>query len=316
MNVRGSETLDAPRAAVFAAICDPDTLLGVIPGCREIEQVGDAEYRGRISLRLPGVVGTYRTVVRLVDADAAALRPARGRGRRARSARSRVRPSFRLAEADGRTTIDYDGQAVIGGPLARLDTRFVEGLAGSLISQGLGNLDSRLQGDPSADVASDGRPRDAGRLQRDGQAATSCPIAAGGARPARAARPGAAGDGRRHGRHAAHQRGDLAARGGDGPAPGRPRPDRARRTATLRIGATATLTQLLRPGRRPDAPRGGPQHRQLVDPQHGHRRRQPVHAAAGRRRRGRPAGPRRARDPGQHAGASASSRWPTSTPAS
>lgn len=150
MNIRGSRTLDAPRAAVFAAILDPNTLLGVIPGCREIEQVGDAEYQGRISLRLPGVVGSYRTTVRLLEADA----PGFGRleGEVVGTLGSiKGTASFRLTEADGgRTTVDYDGLATIGGPLARFDARFVEGLAASLINQGLGNLDSRLRTDPSA----------------------------------------------------------------------------------------------------------------------------------------------------------------------
>ena len=157
MNIRGNRTLDAPRDAVFAAICDPDALLAVIPGCSEIEQVGDAEYRGRISLRLPGVVGTYRTVVRLVDTDA----PGYGRleGEVVGALGSiKGHASFHLTDAGGRTIVDYDGQAVIDGPLARLDSRFVEGLAASLINQGLGNLDARLQYDRQAGVAGSGRP--------------------------------------------------------------------------------------------------------------------------------------------------------------
>jgi carbon monoxide dehydrogenase subunit G len=157
MNVSGTEHLDAPRATVFAAICDPDVLLGVIPGCSEIEQTGDAEYRGRIALRLPGVVGTYRTVVRLVEADA----PSYGlmEGEVAGTLGTITgQATFRLAEAGTGTTIDYDGRAVIDGPLAKLDSRFVEGLAGSLIKQGLRNLNSRLQERPRAGVAS-GDPR-------------------------------------------------------------------------------------------------------------------------------------------------------------
>jgi carbon monoxide dehydrogenase subunit G len=156
MNVRGSHTLDAPRAVVFAAICDPDALLGVIPGCREIRQTGDAEYRGQISLRLPGVVGTYRTVVRLVDADAPCYGQLEGE-LEGTLGTIKGRATFRLAESGATTTIDYEGQAVIGGPLAWLDARFAEGLAGSLITQGLRNLNSRLRGDPSAGAVSDGR---------------------------------------------------------------------------------------------------------------------------------------------------------------
>ncbi len=156
MKIHGSVTLDAPRADVFAAICDPDALLGVIPGCREIEQVGDGEYRGQISLRLPGVVGTYRTVVRLVEADP----PSWGRleGELDGTLGTvRGHATFRLAESSGATTIDYEGQAVIGGPLSRLDARFAEGLAGSLIKQGLRNLDARLRADRSAGCTDSGR---------------------------------------------------------------------------------------------------------------------------------------------------------------
>jgi len=155
MKLHGSRTIEAPRAAVFDAICDPTTLLGIIPGCREIERVDDVEYRGRISLRLPGLVGSYRTVVRLVEADP----PAFGRldGEVVGALGSiKGSASFRLAEVDGVTSVDYDGQAVIGGPLARLDTRFAEGLARSLINQGLGNLETRLCGEP-VEVAADDR---------------------------------------------------------------------------------------------------------------------------------------------------------------
>jgi carbon monoxide dehydrogenase subunit G len=156
MNVQGSYTLDAPRAVVFAAICDPEALLGVIPGCREIEQAGDGEYRGQISLRLPGLVGTYRTVVRMLEADAPGYGQLEGEVEGAAGS-IKGRATFRLVESGGRTTIDYEGQAVIGGPLARLDARLVEGLAGSLIRQGLRNLGSRLRADRSADVARHGR---------------------------------------------------------------------------------------------------------------------------------------------------------------
>jgi carbon monoxide dehydrogenase subunit G len=154
MNVRGSHTLNAPRASVFAAICDPDVLLGVIPGCREIEQTGDAEYHGLISLRLPGIVGTYRTIVRLVDAEAPSVGKLEGEVEGSLGTIKGL-ATFRLAESGSGTRIDYEGHATIGGPLARLDGRFIEGLASSLINQGLRNLDTRLQGDHPARAAVD-----------------------------------------------------------------------------------------------------------------------------------------------------------------
>ncbi len=143
MKMHGHRVLDAPREDVFAAICDPAVLLAVIPGCQDIEQVGD-EYRGRIALRLPGIAGTYRTVVRLVDTDPPAFGAMEGSVEGGLGS-LRGRATFRLATVSGGTAVDYDGHAELGGPLARLDGRFVESLAASLVGQGLGNLETELR---------------------------------------------------------------------------------------------------------------------------------------------------------------------------
>ena len=152
MKLDGSHAIEAPRAAVFAAICDPDVLLGVIPGCRAIEQTGPDEYRGQITLRLPGIVGTYATRVRLVDADPPQSGQLEGEVEGSLGT-IKGQATFRLAESGAGTRIDYQGQAVIGGPLARLDSRFVEGLAETLIGQGLRSLGSRLEGRSPAHAA-------------------------------------------------------------------------------------------------------------------------------------------------------------------
>lgn len=143
MKVDGSFALEAPPAAVFEAIRDPGILLGVIPGCEAVERVGPDEYVGLISLRLPGVAGSYRTHVRLVDA----VPPERAGldGRVDGSLGSIVGHADLTLTAQGTgTLLGYHGRASIGGPLARLDSRFTEHLAGSLIAQGLGALDRRL----------------------------------------------------------------------------------------------------------------------------------------------------------------------------
>ena len=158
MKIHGSRTLASARSAVFDAICDPQTLLAVIPGCRSIERVGTTEYRGEIALRLPGIVGTYRTTVRLVETD----RPEHGRleGEVVGSLGTiEGQATFRLTETPGNgTAVEYDGRARISGPLARLDGRFVEGLAGTLIGQGLDNLDARLHRMYPVGVGDAGQP--------------------------------------------------------------------------------------------------------------------------------------------------------------
>ncbi len=81
----------------------------------------------------------------------------------------------------------------------------------------------------------------------------------------------------------------------------------------LRIGATATLTQLLNQDAVPVLREAAPQHGQLVRPQHGHGGRQPVHASARWRRGGGPSRARCRRGPGRRPGAARSSRLPSSS---
>jgi len=147
MDVTGSATLDAPRAAVFAAICDPAALLEVIPGCQEIRQVSDDEYRGRLTIRLPAIVGSYATVVRLVESDPPASGVLEGRVE-GRVGTIAGRATFQLADDGPRTIVEYAGSATVSGPLARLDSRFIEGLARSLVNDGLARLGRRLAAVP------------------------------------------------------------------------------------------------------------------------------------------------------------------------
>jgi carbon monoxide dehydrogenase subunit G len=143
MNVHGSHHFTASREAVFAAVRDPRALFEVIPGCDALEQVAPDEYEGRITLRLPGVVGSYRTHVRLVEV----VEPERCRlDGRLEGAMGTLegRAQFELADADPGTVMTYNGSGVVGGPLARLDGGLAERLAQSLIGQGLAALDRRL----------------------------------------------------------------------------------------------------------------------------------------------------------------------------
>jgi carbon monoxide dehydrogenase subunit G len=117
--------------------------MAVIPVCEAVEQVAPDRYDGRITLRLPGAVGSYRTQVALVDI----VEPERaGLDGSVEGSMGTItgHADFELRAAGTGTDMDYRGTGVIGGPLARLDSRFAERLAESLIAQGLRALDSRL----------------------------------------------------------------------------------------------------------------------------------------------------------------------------
>jgi carbon monoxide dehydrogenase subunit G len=143
VNVHGTHDFSAPRERVFAAIRDPRVLLAVIPGCESVSEVKPDEYEGRINLRLPGAVGSYRTNVRMVDVHAPERSALEGRLEGVMGSIS-GRAEFTLREAGAGTTIEYQGTGLVQGPLAKLDSRLAERFAESLIDQGLSALGSRL----------------------------------------------------------------------------------------------------------------------------------------------------------------------------
>jgi carbon monoxide dehydrogenase subunit G len=131
------------------AICDPQVLMAVIPGCENVREVRPGEYEGLVRLRLPGAVGRYRTTVRLVDVSAPDRAGLEGRVE-GRMGSIVGRADFVLREHDGGTHMEYTGGGVIQGPLAMLDSRFAERLAESLIEQALRTLDARLTAEVAA----------------------------------------------------------------------------------------------------------------------------------------------------------------------
>ena len=142
MKIAGSYTLTAPRDRVWPIIFDPAQLMELIPGCDQIEADGPDSYRGAITLRLPAVSGSYRAAIKVLDRRAPEYCHLDGEA--AGSGGSvRGQAIFILREADGGTLLEYDGDAIIAGPLAGMNPRFVEGVAQQLIKQGLARLDAQ-----------------------------------------------------------------------------------------------------------------------------------------------------------------------------
>ena len=304
VNIHGSHRFEAPREAVFAAIRDPRVLMAVIPGCEAVEQVAPDQYDGRITLRLPGAVGSYRTHVTLVDV----VEPERA------GLDGTVEGSMGTITGHA----DFELREASDGRRPRRDRHGLPRVGRHRRTAGPARLALRGAARPIADRPGPARP---GLSSRHGGLRVTVshyylPASV----------PEALGLLAEHGPELLVMAGGTVAMPLINEGISLPRRvmglrraglDRIERVGDeLHIGATITLTRLaeqddvplLAPGREPDG--------ELVDPQHGHGRRQPVHAAARRGRRhgaagaGRPRRGHRAR-PGR-----GSCRWPSSGPAS
>jgi uncharacterized protein len=150
MKISGNYLLHSPRKRVWPLIQDPAALVRLIPGCEKLEQISPTEYCGQMQIPVAAVAGTYSTYVRLLEDPEPYLTRFKGE---MEGPAGTVRGSawFRLAEGEDAATslLFYEGQGMISGPLSRMDGRISEGVARSLLNQGLANLDRQLQEGPT-----------------------------------------------------------------------------------------------------------------------------------------------------------------------
>jgi carbon monoxide dehydrogenase subunit G len=143
MKITGNYTFQVPRARVWPRIFDPTSLLGLIPGCKNLEQIGPREYRGQIQINLAAVSGSYDTLVEILERQEPDYCRFRGEVDGPTGFITGT-AAFTLREVQGKTILDYEAQGIITGALAKLSPRFVQGIVKTLINQGLARLNKEL----------------------------------------------------------------------------------------------------------------------------------------------------------------------------
>src|ERR1019366_3360585 len=136
----GRARVNAVPAAVWAMLLDPNTLQAVIPGCHNVEKISDTCFRADVTLGIGPVKGRYRAEVKLSDLDpphAVTLGGSAegGLGFGCGEGRITLTP-----DQDGGTTLDYKYDVAIGGKVASIGGRLLDGAARVIIGQFFSSL--------------------------------------------------------------------------------------------------------------------------------------------------------------------------------
>ncbi|MEO7910931.1 MAG: carbon monoxide dehydrogenase subunit G [Roseiflexaceae bacterium] len=136
MKITGTYTIDAPRDQVWFALNDMDILARIVPGCERLVQTGENEYEGTVKIGIQSIKGSYSGKIRLEDIQPPHHYKLVASGR---SSNGVVDGSgtVDLEEKDGKTVLTYGGDAQIGGTLASVGQRLIEGASKQMINQSL-----------------------------------------------------------------------------------------------------------------------------------------------------------------------------------
>jgi carbon monoxide dehydrogenase subunit G len=135
MVMNGEVQLAAPRELVWAKLIDTEALKASIPGCETLEKLSDNEFQAVATNKIGPVKARFKGKVRLSDLDPPNGYRISGEGDGGVAGFAKGGATVALTDKDGGTLLTYNVEAQIGGKLAQLGQRLVNGAAKKLADQ-------------------------------------------------------------------------------------------------------------------------------------------------------------------------------------
>jgi carbon monoxide dehydrogenase subunit G len=135
MTMTGDVQLPAPREEVWAKLNDPEVLKVCIPGCESLEKLSENEFQAVATNRIGPVKARIKGKVRLSDLDPPNGYKISGEGDGGVAGFAKGGATVALQPKDGGTLLTYNVEAQIGGKLAQIGQRLVNGAAKKLADQ-------------------------------------------------------------------------------------------------------------------------------------------------------------------------------------
>jgi uncharacterized protein len=129
MEMTGEFRIPAPRQRVWEALNDPEILKQCIPGCQALEKVSDNEFNGRVVASVGPVRATFGGKVTLSDLEPPQSYTISGEGNGGVAGFAKGGAKVNLAEDGTATVLTYTVQAQVGGKLAQIGSRLIDGVA-------------------------------------------------------------------------------------------------------------------------------------------------------------------------------------------
>src|SRR6202047_2877314 len=136
----GEAIVGAPAQRVWDMLLDPATLQAVIPGCHHVEKISHTHFRADVTIGIGPVKGRYRAGVKLPDLDPPRAVTLGGSAEGALGFGSGEGRITLVPLENGGTKIRYVYEAAIGGKVASIGGRLLDGAARVIIGQFFASL--------------------------------------------------------------------------------------------------------------------------------------------------------------------------------
>jgi uncharacterized protein len=136
MEMTKSRVVPAPVAAVWQALNDPAALKACIPGCESLERTGEDEWQATVAARVGPVSAKFNGKMRMTDSTPPTGYTLKFEGQGGAAGFANGEAKVTLAPApDDQTLLSYVARAQVGGKLAQIGSRLIDGAAAKLADE-------------------------------------------------------------------------------------------------------------------------------------------------------------------------------------
>ncbi|HMR33545.1 MAG TPA: carbon monoxide dehydrogenase subunit G [Geminicoccaceae bacterium] len=140
MDMTGEYRIPAPRQLVWEALNDPEILKAAIPGCDELVKKSDTELEAKVTAKVGPVSAKFGGAVTLGDLDPPESYTISGQGSGGAAGFAKGGATVRLTEDGSDTILRYEAKAEVGGKLAQIGSRLIQGTAKKMADEFFGKF--------------------------------------------------------------------------------------------------------------------------------------------------------------------------------
>ncbi|NML33396.1 CoxG family protein [Paraburkholderia antibiotica] len=157
MELTETHTLPVAQQQTWDALNDTAVLRACIPGCESIDPDGENAYLVALSAAVGPVKARFKGRMQLTDIDAPNTYTIvfEGQGGAAGFAKGNAQVTLE-ADGDAATKLSYTANAQVGGKLAQIGSRLVDGAARKIAGEFFRRFSAQLSGDNSGEAIDGG----------------------------------------------------------------------------------------------------------------------------------------------------------------
>jgi len=152
MEFRGRYEIPVAPDRVWAGLNDPDVLKACIPGCEEIAKTSPTEFLATATLKIGPVKARFKGRVTLSELNPPERCVISGEGQGGMAGFAKGSAEVLLAPDGTGTVLSYTAHANVGGKLAQIGQRLIDGAARQIADDFFGRFASALSGATSQTV--------------------------------------------------------------------------------------------------------------------------------------------------------------------